>query len=132
LTLHLDSSALFARYLAGDEGATAGAAMALDDQWCACAIARPEVFALIERLDIDDAAALRRRFEADWERLAVVPVDHACLDRAGELLATHPLRLVDAIHLAAALRLPRPVTYVTFDHHQIPVALALGFEVVST
>mgnify|MGYP003392494850 CR=1 FL=1 len=28
-------------------------------------------------------------------------------------------------------RLPRPVTFVTFDPTQIPVALGLGFEVVS-
>ncbi len=35
------------------------------------------------------------------------------------------------MHLAAADRLPRPVAYVTFDDHQIPVALALGFTVVS-
>ena len=54
-----------------------------------------------------------------------------CLDRAAELARAHPLRIVDAIHLAAADRLPRPVTYATFDDHQIPVALALGFDVVS-
>jgi hypothetical protein len=37
---------------------------------------------------------------------------------------------VDAIHLAAADRLPRPVRFATFDPSQIPVALALGFQVV--
>ena len=42
------------------------------------------------------------------------------------------MRIVDAMHLAAADRLPRPVTYLTFDPGQIPVALALGFEVVSS
>ena len=42
-----------------------------------------------------------------------------------------PLRLADALHLAAADRLPRPVTFVTFDPMQIPVALSLGFDVVS-
>ena len=88
---------------------------------------------LADRLS-DDAAErddLRRALRADWERLAVVPVDAACLERAAELARTHPLRIVDAIHLAAADRLPRPVTYATFDDHQIPVALALGFDVVS-
>jgi hypothetical protein len=42
------------------------------------------------------------------------------------------VRTVDAIHLAAADRLPRPVTFCTFDPRQIPVALSLGFDVVST
>jgi hypothetical protein len=42
------------------------------------------------------------------------------------------LQTVDALHLAAADRLPRPLTYLTFDSHQIPAALGLGFDVVST
>ena len=43
-----------------------------------------------------------------------------------------PLRDGDAIHLAAADRLPKPITFCTFDPRQIPVALALSFDVVST
>ena len=61
-----------------------------------------------------------------------MPLDQPCLDRAAELARSQPLRTVDALHLAAADRLPRPLTFVTFDHRQIPVALALGFDVVST
>ena len=68
----------------------------------------------------------------DWERIHVVPIDQTCLDRAAELGRIHPVRSVDAIHLAAADRLPRPLKYCTFDPRQIPVALALGFDVVST
>ncbi|QXC61296.1 type II toxin-antitoxin system VapC family toxin [Aquihabitans sp. G128] len=56
----------------------------------------------------------------------MVPLDQGCLDRAAELTREHPLRTVDALHLAAATRLPGPVTFVTFDPRQIPVALALG------
>jgi hypothetical protein len=36
------------------------------------------------------------------------------------------------LHLSAAQRLPQPVSFVTFDPAQIPVALSLGFEVVSS
>jgi predicted nucleic acid-binding protein len=86
---------------------------------------------LLERLgdDPDRTDELRRALRDDWERVHVVPVDQQCLDRAAELGRTQPLRTVDAIHLAAADRLPRPVTFVTFDPAQIPVALSLGFEV---
>jgi hypothetical protein len=42
------------------------------------------------------------------------------------------VRTVDAIHLAAADRLPRPTTYLTFDPGQIPVAMALGYDVTSS
>ena len=58
-----------------------------------------------------------------------MPVDQACLDRAAELGRTQPLRTVDAVHLAAADRLPPPVTFLTFDPSQMPVALAMGLSV---
>ncbi|HTH06609.1 MAG TPA: PIN domain-containing protein, partial [Ilumatobacteraceae bacterium] len=67
-----------------------------------------------------------------WDRYAVVPIDQRCLDRAAALMRDQPLRLADALHLAAADRLPRPITYVTFDPAQIPVALSLGFDVISS
>ena len=38
---------------------------------------------------------------------------------------------MDAIHLAAADRLPRPVRYLTLDRHQIPAAAGLGFDLVA-
>jgi predicted nucleic acid-binding protein len=75
---------------------------------------------------------LRGAIRDDWERVHVVPIDQRCLDRAAELGRTQPLRTVDALHLAAADRLPVPTTFATFDPAQIPVAMALGFEVVST
>ncbi len=134
MALALDSSALVARYLDHPARAVVVTAMAADHDWCASALALPECLALIARL-VDDPlerAEVARAVRDDWLRLAVVPVDQRCLDRAGHLVEAHPLRMIDAIHLAAADRLPRPVRYATFDDHQIPVALALGFEVVST
>lgn len=109
-------------------------AAALRPDTCVSALALTEALGLIPRLtdepvlraDLEDALRLQ------WDRYAVVPVDQRCLQRATELLRAQPLRLADAIHLAAADRLPRPVRYITFDAAQIPVALSLGFEVVST
>lgn len=133
MTLALDSSALLARYLGGTTRALVLEAMAADPDWCASALALTEVLVLAERFGAFEGErdALRRAVRDDWERVHVVPVDQPCLDRAAELGRLHPLRTVDAIHLAAADRLPLPVTYCTFDSHQIPVALALGFGVVS-
>jgi predicted nucleic acid-binding protein len=134
LTLVLDTSALVARHLDIPARTVATEAMAADAEWCACALALTEALVLIDRLadepelrdDLEDAVRL------DWDRLAVVPVDAACLDRAADLARAQPLRLSDALHLAAADRLPRPVRFLTFDAGQIPVALSLGFEVIST
>lgn len=131
MTLALDTSALLARFLDGPARPVVLGAMAADHDWCASALALTEALMLIDRLgdDPERTDELRRALRDDWERVHVVPVDQRCLDRAAELGRTQPLRSVDAIHLAAADRLPRPVTFATFDPAQIPVALALGFEV---
>ena len=54
----------------------------------------------ILRLDLEDA------IRHAWDHLHVVPVDQQCLDRAAALARTQPVRLSDAIHFAAAERLP--------------------------
>ena len=132
MTIALDTTGLLSRYLDGPTRPLVMDAMARDPDWCAGALALSEALMLVDRLGDDPARTdeMRRALRDDWERIHVVPVDQMCLDRATELGRTQPLRTVDAIHLAAADRLPRPVTYVTFDATQIPVALALGFDVV--
>lgn len=133
MTLFLDSTALLARYLEGTSRDAALAAMAADDDWCASSLALSESLMVVDRLGDDPGRTdeLRRAMRDDWERVHVVPVDQRCLDRAAELGRTQPVRTVDAIHLAAADRLPRPLTYLTFDPGQIPVAIALGYDVLS-
>lgn len=131
MTTFFDTSATVALHI--DTPLRRLALDALDVATCVSAIALTESLALITRLtdeqvlqhDLEDAIRLQ------WDRFAVVPLDQRCLDRATDLLRTQPLRLADALHLAAADRLPRPVRFVTFDPAQIPVALSLGFDVVS-
>ncbi len=134
MTLALDTSALVARYLDTAERPVVLQAMADDHDWCASTLALTEALMLVDRVADDPHVRddLRRALRDDWERIAAVPLDQACLDRAAELGRSQPLRMVDALHLAAADRLPRPVTFVTFDHRQLGVAMALGFDVIST
>ncbi len=134
MTLFLDTTALLARFLEGPARPVVLDAMRSDRDWCASALALSEALMLVDRLgdDPERTDELRRAIRDDWERINVVPVDQRCLDRAAELGRTQPVRTVDAIHLAAADRLPRPLTYATFDPGQIPVALSMGYEVVST
>lgn len=132
MTVFFDTSAVVALHV--DSPLRRVALDALDDITCVSALALTEALALVARLtdervlqdDLEDALRLQ------WDRYAVVPVDPRCLDRAAALLREQPLRLADALHLAAADRLPRPVQFVTFDPAQIPVALSLGFDVVSS
>ena len=131
MTVFFDASAVIALHIDSRERAVARDA--LDEFTCVSALSLTEALAVIAKLtdapviqgDLEDAVRLQ------WDRYAVVPVDQRCLDRAAALLREQPVRLADALQLAAAERLPRPILYVTFDPIQIPVALGLGFEVVS-
>lgn len=134
MTVVLDTSALLAVAVDGAQRSVVLDALRADPVWCASAMALTEALPAIDRLtdepvlraDLEDAVRLT------WDRLHVVPVDQRCLDRAAALSRVQPVRLTDAIHLAAAERLPRPVRFVTFDPAQIGVALGLGFDVVSS
>lgn len=134
MTVALDTSALLAIAVEGPQRAVVLDALDRDPVWCASAMALTEALPAIDRLteqailraDLEDAIRLV------WDHLHVVPVDQRCLDRAAALSRLQPVRLTDAIHLAAAERLPGPVRFVTFDPAQIGVALGLEFDVVST
>lgn len=131
--LFVDTSALLRRYVDDPGSDLVDAAMADHDTWVASAVARTEVLMALHHLAMGprQQTAMWETFRTDWDAFAVVPVDNRCLARAGELGAEFALRLVDALHLAAADRLPRPVRFLTFDRRQIPAADALGMEVVS-
>jgi uncharacterized protein len=134
VTVYLDTSALVGLHLDGPARAVVLDALERDADWCSSGLTLMESLALVDR--VTEEPVLRSDLEdlirLSWDRVAVVPVDQRCLDRAGALMREQPLRLADAIHLAAADRLPRPIKFVTFDPAQIPVAMSMGFDVAST
>ena len=133
MTLYVDTSALVRRYLHDRHRSMVVDAMQADDAWCASALVRTETQLALHRASVSarQQAALWRELRDEWEAFWVVPMDDRCMARAVEIGATYAVRIVDAVHLAAADRLPRPVRYLTFDRQQIPAADALGFEVIS-
>jgi len=134
VTVALDTSALLALAVDGPMRSITLAALATDPVWAASAMALTEALPAIDRLsdqpilrlDLEDAVRLV------WDHLHVVPVDQHCLDRAAALSRAQPVRLSDAIHFAAAERMPGPIRFVTFDAAHIGVALGLGFDVISS
>jgi hypothetical protein len=134
MTLVVDTSALLALAAECPQRAVALEALTIDEVWAASAMALTEALPAIDRLtdepvlraDLEDAVRLI------WDHLHIVPVDQRCLDRAAGLSREQPIRLTDAVHLAAAERLPRPIRFLTFDPTHIGVALGLGFDVLST
>lgn len=133
MSLYVDTSALVRRYLHDRHRPMVLDAMNGDAPWCASALARTEAQLALHRASVSarQQAALWRELRDEWEAFWVVPLDERCMARAVEIGATFGVRIVDAVHLAAADRLPAPVRYLTFDRQQIPAADALGFEVVS-
>ena len=133
MTIFLDTSAMVKRYVLDEGRNLVNEALAEDPDWCASALVRTETLLCLHRIATGplDQQRLWSLFRDDWDAVSVVPVDDRNLIRATELGARYGLGTTDAIHLAAADRLPRPVTYLTFDSHQIPAALDLELDVVS-
>ncbi len=133
MTLAIDSSALVKRYLREPGRELVLEAMDADPVWCASELARTEAQVALHRSAIGPTQqrALWAALREDWDAFVVIPVDARCLARAVEIGAGYGVRTVDAIHLAAADRLPRPLRYLTFDRQQIPAAASLDMEIVS-
>ena len=133
MTVFVDTSALVRRYLHDRHRQLVLDTMAEDDAWCASGLARGEAQLVLHRAATTgrQQVALWRALRDEWDAFWVVPLDERGMARAVELGATYGVRIVDAIHLAAADRLPGPIRYLTFDRQQIPAADALGFEVIS-
>ncbi len=133
MSLYVDTSALVRRYLRDRHRDVVLDAMADDDAWCSSALTRTEAQLALHRAAVSgrQQVELWRALRDEWESFWVVPMDDRCMARAVEIGATYGVRIVDAVHLAAADRLPAPVRYLTFERQQIPAAAALGFEVVS-
>ncbi len=133
--LFLDTSALVKRYVEEDGTALVLRRMGEDPEWVVSAVARTEAEVTLCRLGFESnesaalGAAVRANLREDWERCHVVPVDPACLERAAELGCRHEVRTLDALHLAAADRLPRPLVVLTFDRRQADAARAMGLTV---
>lgn len=127
--LFLDTSALLKRYVDEEGTALVVRLMNEDRTWAVSAIARTEAEIALCALAMSDRANLREQLADDLERAYVVPVDPACLERAAEIGCEHGIRTLDAVHLAAADRLPRPVRLVTFDQRQAVAARGLGLKV---
>ncbi len=121
------------RYVSEEGRDLVNETLSLDPDWCASAITRTETQLCLHRIAMGpfEQQRLWSAFRDDWDAIAIVPVDDRLLIRSTELGATYGLGTTDAIQLAAADRLPRPTTVLTFDSHQIPAALDLGLNVIS-
>ena len=132
--LALDTSALLKRYVAEEGSEEVLEVMAADTDWCASSLCATEARVALCHLGLDTRSQneAESALRVDWERFHIVPVDDLCLARATEIGCDLGLRTLDAVHLAAAERLPRPTTFVTFDARQGEAARSLGLTLAAT
>jgi predicted nucleic acid-binding protein len=116
------------RYVAEAGSEAVRDAMAAADGWFMCRIGYVETIRALT-LAAGDAAA--RHFRTEWPAFGVVEVDQPLAERAGELAGAGALRSLDALHLAAAMLLPRAeLILATWDRRLHAAALHAGVRVL--
>lgn len=113
MTLYLDASALAKRYVAEDGSDLVISSMQEADTWAICRIGYVET---ARAVSLAAGRPALKRLQGDWPSFEVVEVDHELAEQAADLAITAGLRSLEALHLAAALRMPRPgLTLATWD-----------------
>ena len=133
---YFDTSALIKRYV-DEEGRREVLQLLRRHQCVASAVLSGELRSALRRRVTDGSLDARRvpeilkRFAADREFWALVEVTGEVLQAAEKLVAAHPLRTLDAIHVASAeLFADRlgasELTFVSADARQTAVATIVG------
>jgi uncharacterized protein len=133
---YFDTSALVKRYV-DEEGRQTVLRLLRRHQCVTSALLPVELRSALRRRVTDGSLDARRvpdilkRFAADREFWASIEVTREVLQAAEKLVATHPLRTLDAIHVASAgLFADRlsmsALTFVSADTRQTAVAAAVG------
>lgn len=102
--------------------------MAAADGWFMCRIGYVETMRAVTLAAGHSAVG---GFKSEWPAFGVVEVDQQLAERASALAATGALRGLDALHLAAAMVLPRTeLTLATWDRRLHEAALGEGVRVL--
>ena len=82
---------------------------------------------LISKAEMKEIVAA---FESDWARFGKTPVTESVIRQAARLSTKHPLRSLDAIHLASAVEfqsaMQEPTTFLTTDKQLASAAVKEG------
>ncbi len=136
--IYLDTSWLVKLYI--DEGDASRVQGAVDEGGPAIVsdLSFVEFHALVERqkreglLAAETVAEMSSRFRREWVDRARIAVSADVLGKAADLVATHPLRSLDAIHLASALLAaagsPEGLRFGAADRRLVAAAKAEGLE----
>ncbi len=94
------------------------------DGWFMCRIGFVET---VRAVGLSAGRAATRTVREEWHMFEVVEVDGRLAEEAATLAIARELRSLDALHLAAALMLPRDdLLLATWDHRLLAAARAEG------
>jgi uncharacterized protein len=134
---YFDTSALIKRYV-GEPGRREVLTLLRENNCVVSAVLPVEVRSALRRrvadtsLDAKQVAAIVKRLAADRPFWTVIEISAEVLAAAETLSAEHPLRALDAIHVASAkllaTRAAPAITFVSADIRQTTAAAALGME----
>jgi predicted nucleic acid-binding protein len=98
------------------------------DGWFACRVAFVET---TRAVTLAAGAAAAKSIREEWPAFGVVDVDQDLAEHASALAVSHDLGSLDALHLAAALVLPRDdLVFVTWDRRLHSAAGAKGLDLL--
>ena len=115
------------RYVAEDGSEAIRDTMARASGWFMCRIGFVETVRATTVAAGDTAAS---HFRDEWPAFGVIELDQRLAEEASRLTVEHDLRSRDALHLAAALVLPREaLTVATWDRRLYRAAASAGLPV---
>ncbi len=100
------------------------------DGWFVCRVGFVEV---VRAVSLATGRSAARAFRGEWPAFGVVEVDERLAEHAAELATKRELHSLDALHLAAALVLPRSdLVFATWDMRLHSAAREEGFALLPT
>lgn len=138
MILFVDTSALVKLYIE-EEGSASMAQHARASRVAASVLAYAEIYATFGRrlredlLTSDEHDHLVKRFERDWQSVIAMALRPDLAARIPGLIADHPLRGADAVHLASVLALRDAgleTRFAASDTRLVRAATAEGLEVL--
>ncbi len=135
MRVFLDTSAFAKRYVAEQGSDKVLAVCQQADSLVVSVICLPELISMLSRLVREKKLAkaayrkLRGDAMADLADVDVCQITAEVLASVVSLLESHPLRAMDALHVASALAC-RPDVFVSADHRQLSAARKAGLKIV--
>jgi predicted nucleic acid-binding protein len=98
--------------------------MDIAEGWFMCRVGFVET---VRAVGLSTGQAATEAVREEWPAFGVIEIDQRLVEEAAKLAITHELRSIDALHLAAALMLPRDdLILATWDRRLHAAAEAEG------